>query len=127
VKTVGLRLSALIRQVVTGLVILAVLALSAGQALAHTGNSGDAGLNAAPYERVAAGAPHDHGGLPCEHHDGLPCNCFAGDCSMFVTVLPASTPAAFIAPREITLAFDVNLPPEGRGLLPDVPPPRSLL
>jgi hypothetical protein len=126
-------LAARARQVLAGLVVLAVLILSLGQAVAGPISSWSS--NPAHRDRIGADvgaviAVASDLGSPCQHRDcthGLAC-CIADGCPVVSVLLPADTtalaPVGSTAPARPDIATPV---PAGRGLAPDLPPPRRIV
>jgi hypothetical protein len=122
---VNSRLCALLRRIVTGLVILCALVVAAAPETAAVDRQAGFVFRTAPHALTVTIARHDHAGLLCEHHDGLPCDCCFGDCSALVSILLAATSHGFMISRRIVPQPGTSSLPEGIGGLPDVPPPRS--
>jgi hypothetical protein len=128
-------LSDRMRQILAGLVVLAVLVVSAGQVVAVplVGSSPSDRTHHSENQTLmtqAIAAHDDDRGSPCKHHSdshGLAC-CIAGDCSMLSSWLPVATPALLpAAPRALIYRDTVAPPPDDMGAAPAVPPPRHMV
>jgi hypothetical protein len=127
-------LAARARQVLAGLLVLAVLALSFGQAVAAPVSSWSeahpAHLDRAGAHMTAVTAGSGDFGSPCQHDHGTHCPacCIAGGCAMVSGLLPADTPALPPIASAAPARPDVATPaPDGRGLAPALPPPRRIV
>jgi hypothetical protein len=117
-----------------GLLVVAVLALLFGQAVAAPISSRSAVESARPgragAQMMAITAGSGDFGSPCHHHDcthGLAC-CIAGGCGMFSGLLTADTPELPPAAVAAWTRPDVAVPARnGRGLTPSLPPPRRIV
>jgi hypothetical protein len=124
----------MLRKVLSGLSVLAVLVMSVVQAHAlvlpvlhvatHAAELAYQGDNA---ETVASLPAHDDWGAPCKGHDGahgLAC-CSASGCPMFAGWLPAdATPLPSITPGALSYRDLATPRPDGLGRAPALPPPR---
>lgn len=128
-------LSDRMRRVFAGFVVLAVLIVSAGQALPAplaclSSSDGTHHSESQTLTTPASAAHDDDHGSTCKHQGGshgLAC-CTTGDCSMFPIWLPVATPALLPAAQHALLYRDtVAPPPDGMGAAPAIPPPRYMV
>jgi hypothetical protein len=130
---VAASLSARARQVLAGLLVLAVLALSGGQAVAApmSNRSHPAHHDGARARATAVIAASGDFGSPCEHHNCTHCLacCIAGTCSMFSAGwLPADVVAPVpVASAPLTRPEAAAPAPDGLGITPAIPPPRRIV
>ena len=125
-------LAARARQVLAGLLVLAVLALSVGEAVAAPMSnwSHPAYHDGASARATAVIAASGDLGSPCEHHDCTHCLacCIAGACSMLSGWLPANVAAPMPVVSAPLTRPEVAAPaPDGLGLTPPLPPPRRIV
>lgn len=127
----GVTRSAVLRRTLVGLVVLAVLFTSLGQAIAFPVD-GAMLLPGAHHGEpqtlpTAAHAMHGAPGLPCHHDRGshrLAC-CIAGDCSTLGHLLQVSVPAIPGAvPQAMVHQYSAVPARVGLRAAPAVPPPR---
>jgi hypothetical protein len=121
------------RQVVAGLLVLALLALSFGQAVAAPGlSSSDSHRTHHGIQAGVTAVTTTSGdfGSPCEHHGCTHCLtcCIAGGCPM----LSGRLPVAVSAPVPVVSAARARpdaarQAPEGLGPTPTLPPPRRIV
>jgi hypothetical protein len=125
----------LLRKVISGLSVLAVLVMSVVQAHAlpvwhATTHATELAYHVEDAETVASLPAHDNWGAPCKGHDGahgLAC-CSASGCPMFAGWLPAdATLLPSIAPGALSYRDLATPRPDGLGRAPALPPPRPIV